>query len=93
MNEAAMARIAAKASRRAHRIAQEIVDEIATNPHTPQVSGRLRYSYYVDTGAAGTAVIKSSAPYWKYVEFGTYKDEAQPHVGPAIEVIKALHRG
>lgn len=81
------------AQRRAHAIAQEIVDEIANNPDTPEgETGRLRQSYRVDTDTNGDAVIRSSAPYWKYVEFGTEEHGGpQPHVRPAIELVRARH--
>lgn len=93
------------AHERAHDIAQDIVDEIATNPHTPdtRVSPRtgtrvypphvhLRHSYYVTTDSNGDALVKCRNPYWVYVEFGTGHGPKQQHVRPAIDVIRALRR-
>ena len=37
------------------------------------------------TGAGGQ--VTSSADYWAYVEYGTYKMAAQPFVAPAVEAV------
>lgn len=80
------------ARQRAHDLAQEICDEIATNPETPALTGALLSSYYVDYDSNGDALVKSRVRYWKYVEFGTKEHgDAQPHLRPAIEAIRALH--
>jgi HK97 gp10 family phage protein len=80
------------ARQRAHDIAQEICDEIATNPETPDLTGELRDSYYVDHDSNGDALVKSRVRYWKYVEFGTAKHgHKQPHLRPAIEAVRARH--
>lgn len=91
MRAAYAARLNTLAARRAQHIAQEIVDVIAGDPDTPTESGRLRRSYYVDR-VGETSVIKTSAPYWRYVEFGTGHGEPQPHIRPAVELVRARHR-
>jgi HK97 gp10 family phage protein len=83
-------RLRERAADRAAHIAQEIVDEIAGDPETPTETGHLRRSYYVDRDG-DTAVIKTTADYWRYVEFGTGHGEAQPHVRPAVEMVRARH--
>lgn len=92
----AMARIEQAAQRRCLTIAAEIVAEIAGNPHTPydpEPDGgvHLRDSYSAVATATG-ARIRTSAPYWHYVEFGTGHGEAQPHIRPAVEAVRAAHR-
>lgn len=87
-----MASIYEAAQRRCHDIAAEMVAEIsAAAPHVgPYVTGRLAGSYRVDTASNGDALVRTSAPYWKYVEFGTRKHGSkQPHVRPGIEAVRA----
>ena len=96
MNVAAYERLLTRADRRCHEIAKEIVDEIRDSPNTPydpEPDGmHLRTSYYVVDNPHGQgATVKTKAPYWHYVEFGTGHGRAQPHVRPAIEVIRAKH--
>lgn len=79
------------ARQRAHDIAQEICDDVATSPETPTLTGALRESYYVVQDSNGDALIKSRVPYWKYVEFGGGHGRAQPHLRPAIEATRAGH--
>lgn len=102
--QAARRRIREKAAARAHAIADLIVQEIRLNPRTPvskpgerhdqQPPGELRESYYVDTDkVTGDALIKSHARYWQFVEYGTLEHgHAQPHVRPAIRLVKQLLR-
>lgn len=102
INRRALARIEALADRRAKRIAEFIVNEIATNPDTPQDDdpGReahehLRFSYYAvrDKSGGGDWLIKSRSKYWVYVEFGTAQHgHAQPHVRPAIDLARERFR-
>lgn len=97
-----LARIERKASERAREIAQFIVDEIATNPNTPEDRSpdrppheHLRYSYYVAQARDGSGdwLIKSRSRYWVFVEFGTREHgDAQPHLRPAIELARAVHQ-
>jgi hypothetical protein len=49
---------------------------------------RDSYSAHVDPDGA---LITSSVPYWKYVEYGTGRGPAQPHVRPAIEAVRATY--
>lgn len=94
-----LARILRAGEKRAGQIAQFIVDDIATNPNTPEDTSKLRYSYYATQANDGTGdwLIKNRTRYWVYVEFGTHRPEAhgapafsdaQPHVGPAIEAAR-----
>lgn len=101
--EAAFAEPARKECR---RIGQAIVDEIRENPHTPydpfDPGTHLRDSYHVVETARG-ADVRSTKSYWAYVEYG-HRDVAwghnehrwipgQPHVRPAVEVVRAANTG
>lgn len=99
VDERAIARIKRAADRRAHEIAQFIVDEIATNPQTPQDDSpdrepgeHLRYSYQVrQDPETGDWLITTDRHYWAFVEFGTREHgSAQPHVRPAIETARQV---
>lgn len=81
------------ARQRAHDIAEEIVNEIASSADFGEYeTGNLRTSYYVDTDTNGDALIKTTAPHWKYVEFGTNEHgDKQPHLRPAVETVRARH--
>lgn len=102
INRRALARIKALADRRAKRVAEFIVNEIATSPATPEDDDpsrgpheHLRYSYYAvrDRSGGGDWLIKSRSKYWVFVEFGTAQHgNAQPHVRPAIEAARERFR-
>jgi len=80
-------------------IAQEIVEEIRQSAVTgvkyinrvPVDTGRLRDGYEAHLTGNG-AEVTSDVEYRDYVEFGTRYMEAQPHVGPAIEAVRARRR-
>jgi len=83
----------ASAAERCREICQEIVDEIQMSPLTPVgATGRLKTGYRVRLAGDG-AEIYTDTPYWRYVEYGTSKMRAQPHVRPAIEVVRHLNTG
>lgn len=79
-----------KAQARAMDIAELIVQEIAMSPTTPRLTGQLSQSYYAERTPDGDAVVKTNIRYWMFVEYGTGNHEAQPHVGPAVEHVKAV---
>ena len=81
---------AVPAKRVCREICEEIVAEIRSGPETPVRTGELRGSYHVVDTPTG-AGIDSSADYWHYVEFGTHEMDAEPHVRPAIEVVRKRH--
>lgn len=96
-------RIREKAENRARDIALEIVGEIATNPTTPyddrerresyNRGPHLKFSYYArQDPVTGDWLVKCRRRYWVFVEFGTKTHRAQPHVRPAIELVRAAHR-
>jgi hypothetical protein len=77
------------------KVAQAICDLIAMNPNTPYDrtnpkpdSEHLKYSYHPRVEPEGVIIV-SNVRYWGYVEYGTGKGRAQPHVRPAIEEIRA----
>ncbi len=82
-------------SERAHEIARAIVERISvTAPYDEDADKpenlHLRNSYYVTTDPdTGDALIRCRRRYWVYVEYGTSTHERQPHVGPAIDFVKA----
>lgn len=85
------------AQRKCEEVAQAIVDEIQTSPITPRDTGRLAKGYRVEKTEDGAKVV-TNVDYWDEVEFGhnvvdqagkvVGHEEAQPHVRPAIEVIR-----
>jgi len=95
----ALSRIEEKASERAVAIAQAVVNNIRTNPKTPfdekrakdgHTGPHLRDSYYVRVDPdTGDALIKCRRRYWAFVEFGTSRSAAKPHVRPAIDEVRA----
>lgn len=76
------------ARRRCYQICEDIVTEIRREPETPVETGALRAGYHALTDPPG-AVVVSTAEYWHYQEFGTHEMPANPHVRPAIEVVRA----
>ncbi len=76
-------RVAARA--KSLEVAEEIVAEIKLL--APVDTGRLKMGYHAEARSRG-AVIVNDVYYWKYVEYGTSRNEAQPHVRPAIELVK-----
>lgn len=80
-----------KLTERAVDIALEIADEIALiAPKGP--TGRLRESFSVTRDANGDALVVTSAPYWRYVEFGTKEHgDAQHPIRTAVEYVRAKH--
>lgn len=97
----AMARIEHKGQERAEVIAREIVNAIRVRTpedplHEEHTGGpTLKESYYVrQDPVTGDFLVGSRRRYWAYVEFGTRRrnyTDAQPHVFPAIDLIRALH--
>lgn len=94
----ALDEIADAARERAEEIAELIVQEIRLSPDTPRpgannkyATGDLLNSYSVMTDpATGDVVIVTSARHWAFVEYGTAQHgDAQPHVAPAIETVRA----
>lgn len=67
---------------------------VALCPVGPGKSGtHLKETIEVEGGGVGSVTLSAGAPskgvdYTGFVEFGTYKDEAQPFMGPAIPVIE-----
>lgn len=74
----------AAAKRRCRQIAERVVAHIRAPEHT----GRLERGYRVRDTANGAEVVNRWW-YWKYVEFGTSQQGAQPHVRPAIEAVRS----
>ena len=73
-------------------VVDDIVDEIATSPATPEITGRLRYSFDAkEDGEAWT--VTTNVRYWRFVEFGTREHgDAQHPIRSAIEVVRATRR-
>lgn len=72
--------------------------ERRTKEKCPVDTGRLRASYTTElvraTGGTPRVVVGSNVEYAPYVEFGTSRMEAQPHLQPAIdEVASELGQG
>lgn len=76
---------------RCRGICEEIVHEIQISPETPVRTGELKAGYHAVDDGPGAAVV-TAADYWHYVEFGTSERAAEPHVRPAIEIVRRRHR-
>jgi hypothetical protein len=85
---------AVPARRRCLKIAEAVVNRIRTH-NRPRRSGALIDSYHARTSGAGAEIysdLQNPINYWRYIEFGTAKRrgaDAQPHVRPAIEEVRA----
>lgn len=75
------------ARRRCLAVAQAIVAEIQTAPATPEDTHTLEMGYRAVVEGTGAEIV-TSVRYWRFVEFGTGKMRARPHVRPAIETIR-----
>jgi hypothetical protein len=90
------AMFAQSAQKECKRVADMIADEIKSSPTTPTVTGKLRNSYKSRNNNTGAEVV-STVDYWKYVEYGHHAEDgswvdAQPHVRPAIQIVKTTLR-
>jgi hypothetical protein len=87
------AHIERAAKRHCLALAEEVVAYIRASPSTPVLTGEMKAGYEVAETQNGAAIMNPSAPYWRYVEFGTHEHgRAQPHVRPAIFAVMARHR-
>lgn len=74
----------------AEEVAEDIVSFIRSSPETPVLTGALRASYHTSyEPETDTWQVVSEVDYWRYVEFGTRRSQAEPHVRPAIEAVVA----
>ncbi len=93
-------RIARAGDERSREICEYSVHTIATSANTPYDSRHdsdttgehLKYSYQVVRHPTGDGwLVATDRRYWVFVEFGTRKMQAQPHVRPAIEAARARY--
>lgn len=70
--------------RKMHKVEEKAKREIASQARAtaPRRTGRLALSYRPAAGGV------SSAWYYRFTEFGTRKQSAQPHLVPAAEVTR-----
>lgn len=76
---------------RCHALCDEIVEEIRREPETPVRTHALKSGYHTVGDGVGAQIV-TPVEYWHYVEFGTEYMHAEPHVRPAIEVVRKRHR-
>ena len=84
----ALARLTELSDREARRVVAEVAYEIEADAKElcPVDTGRLRSS--ITTALAATypgAEVGTNVEYAPYVEFGTYRQQAQPYLTPAAE--------
>lgn len=84
------------AQKRCREICDEIVGVIRASPVTPRRTGELVAGYQVVVEPPGAEIVNvatndSGEPYWQFVEFGTSEMQAEPHVRPAIEIVRKRH--
>ena len=97
--EGLMVQMERRANEHGERVAKSIVREIRRIlvPGYGYDTGLLRSGYgYVKT-PYGYAIVQTrprrlNPPIWKYVEFGTRRMAARPHIRPAIETVKLRRR-
>lgn len=78
-------------------VAQETVKETKRilRPGYGYRTGKLKRGYKAIKTPAGAAVVQTDParvgkrPIWSYVEFGTRKMRARPHIRPALEIVRA----
>jgi len=61
----------------------------------PQDTGNLRRSHSVAINLSGDMIeglLKNSANYWQFVEFGTSKMDAKPFVTPALATVAPANK-
>lgn len=89
--DVALNRIRQKAQQRAYNVARYTLKRIRAN--APVDTTELRESYYIEKDPeTGDWLIKSTARYWQFVEYGTKEHgNAQPHVRPAIDEARARY--
>lgn len=81
----------AAAQKRCLQLAEEVVELIHASPLTPTgFTGKLRAGYRAVATETGAEIV-TDVYYWHMVEVGTVKMHAQPHVRPAIEVVRRRH--
>lgn len=87
------------ARRRCVEIAEELLQEIqhqapvskpGTDKHEGHLPGTLRRGYDVIVVDDGANIVQP-VRYWQFVEFGTSVMRKQPHVRPAVEVVRKRH--
>lgn len=73
--------------------ATEIENDIkGGGPHAAPIrTGNLRRSYHTDFAGTKAEIGNDTgiAPYAIFVEYGTYKMAARPHLRPAVEAVRA----
>ncbi len=95
-----LARIEDKAQQRCHDIAQFVVEHISTfgpydeNRPDSHTGPHLKDSYYARFSPEQDAwMIRCRRRYWVYVEFGTRRSKANPHVRPALDAARVAFKG
>lgn len=98
MANRAITRIKRRSTARSEKIAQFMVEYIAVNGPYDQdrpkshLGQHLKFSYYARVDTDGSVVLATRRRYWAFVEYGTRRSKAQPHVRPAIDAAKAKFR-
>ncbi len=85
-NSDLLALLAEQAAERAEEAAAEVL-AAEVRARVPVNTGRLRDSYHVDRDVKGRVVVtnRKDTFYGQFVEFGTTRAPAEPHVRPAME--------
>lgn len=80
----------------AESVARKVLREIRMilRPGYGYRTGKLRLGYKAIATPAGGAIVQTNSerlqpPIWKFVEFGTRRMAARPHIRPALEIVKA----
>lgn len=71
------------------RVADEVLSETVRD--CPVDTGTLADSYSVSKPRETEREVGTSVSYAPFVEFGTRRNRAQPHLGPALESARRRH--
>jgi HK97 gp10 family phage protein len=61
------------------------------NRHPSHEGTRRLHNAYQARRDEGSWVVLSNRPYWKFVEFGTHRQQPIPHLRPAIEAARQVY--
>jgi hypothetical protein len=93
-------RLARAGNERSFEICEYIIDHIESSPFTPfdprtssnTTGDHLKFSYRIAPHPKGNGyLVVTKRRYWAFVEFGTRKMHAQPHVRPAVDAARARY--
>lgn len=68
-------------------IARRLAEDAAAG--SPVDTDELAAGYYTVREGPAHYAVRNDVPYWRFVEFGTRYDQAQPAMGPALALARS----